>query len=115
MGSGVLDSRNIHLGTGEDPSRFACSKLTGAPFYDRGRSKSGDGPGDGPPRAARGGAEAVGGKNSPFKAKEGKVTENEISEVHHSSRLPPRVPAPLRDLSLTCDALLARVDTRGNP
>ena len=30
------------LGAGEDPSRFACSKLTGAPFYDRGRSKSGD-------------------------------------------------------------------------
>ena len=32
------------LGAGEDPSRFACSKLTGAPFYDRGRSKSGDRP-----------------------------------------------------------------------
>ena len=35
---------DVGLYAGEDPSRFACSKLTGAPFYDRGRSKSGDRP-----------------------------------------------------------------------
>ena len=35
---------DVELYAGEDPSRFACSKLTGAPFYDRGRSKSGDRP-----------------------------------------------------------------------
>ena len=34
----------LELGVGEDPTRFACSKLTGAPFYDRGPSKSGGGP-----------------------------------------------------------------------
>ena len=39
-----IDSMDLYLGAGEDPGRFACFKLTGAPFYDRGRSKSGDRP-----------------------------------------------------------------------
>ena len=34
----------LYLGAGEDPTRFACSKLTGAPFYGRGRPKSGNRP-----------------------------------------------------------------------
>ena len=46
-----IDSMDLYLGAGEDPSRFACSKITGARFYDRGRSKSGDGqPSSGPER-----------------------------------------------------------------
>ena len=56
---------DLQLGAGEDPGRFACSKLTGAPFYDRGRSKSGGGPA----RAAAAASSAGLAGNAPFKSK----------------------------------------------
>ena len=62
----------IHLGTGEDPSRFASSTLTGAPFYERGCSKGGDGP----PRAAAAAPSGGWMKTDPFKGKEGNFVRN---------------------------------------
>ena len=62
------------LGAGEDPSRFACSKLTGAPFYDRGRSESGGRPA----RAAAGDCRGSSGGRADIahtKPKEGKFRQ----------------------------------------
>ena len=63
------------LGAGEDPSRFACSKLTGAPCYDRGRSKSGDGPARAAPASQSAESAGLAG-GRPFKDKEGNLARN---------------------------------------